>query len=97
MHRSQLIAKLPKGSTFFATWLEPIEGNRPRVTKRRVVSQSSHVMKSEILDGPQKGVVIRLDWANVVASEEFGVITLSAGNADFIKIDTIEECTDGQN
>ena len=94
MHRASLVVGLPKGSTFYATWLGPICGNRPRTTRREVVAQSLHRMETRILDGPQKGETIRLDWVNVVVSEGYGVITLRVGEADFLQIDTIEECTD---
>jgi hypothetical protein len=103
MHRSELRAKLPKGSTYFATWLDPIQGNRPRTTKRVVVSQSARMMQSRILDGPQAGEVVRLDWINVAVSEFLGVITLRdevddredhESDSAFLSIDTIEGGSD---
>ena len=102
MRTASLIDSLPKGSTYFATLLGQIRRNHPRTTRRVVVAQSLHLMKSLILDGPQKGDTIRLHWTNVSVREESGVIILyddmlakrCSGGADFLKIDIIEECTD---
>ncbi len=79
--------KLPVGSTYFATFLGPIAVNKPRTTRRRVVSQSSRLMQSIILDG--SGRTIRLDWKGVRASEALDVITLEEDGGPFLKIDTI--------
>ena len=82
--------KLPPTATFFITWLGVIVGNNPHTTHRRVVSQSAHVMASEILDGPQKGTVVRLNWKGVRASEALDVITLEEDGGPFLKIDKID-------
>ena len=88
---AELRRQLTPGATYYATWIGPIAGNRPRTTRRRVVSQSGHVMQSEIIDdSPQSGHVMRLEWGGVRASEWGGVVTLADESADFIKIDTIE-------
>jgi len=89
--------KLPVGSTYSGTWIGPPCGT-PQTTRRRVVSQSARLMQSIILDGPESGRTMRLEWKGVSASESIDGVTLSAQEritrtrADyvpFLKIDTI--------
>ena len=84
---ASLRRKLPVGSTYSATWIGP-ELDNPRTTRRRVVSQSARLMQSVVLDGPESGRTMRLEWQGVKASEALDVITLDE-DGPFLKIDTI--------
>ena len=79
--------QLPVGATYSATWIGPKLPN-PRTTRRRVVSQSTRIMQSVVLYGPESGRTIRLEWKGVKASEVLDVVTLDE-DGPFLEIDTI--------
>lgn len=71
--------QLPPGTEFEAEFLGTFNSSRPddeRLTRRRVVSQTSHKMVSTILTGPKAGRPIDCQWSHVRATHEDGRILL---------------------
>ena len=85
---ASLRSRLRPGIIFSATWIGPVGAGRARTAQRVVVSQSSRVMQARILDGPQVGDVIRLEWVGVRASECGTTIILADDYAEFLEITT---------
>lgn len=89
MTTSELRQRLTPGATYSETWIGRWQVG-PHTKRLRVISQGP-MMRSEILDGPYVGTVVRLVWQGVEVSEVFGVVTILDLDLDlpFLQIDKI--------